>query len=579
MTSSIPADILAMAAMTGQPRGEVLDFSATWCGPCQQMAPIVSKLEREGYHIRQVDVDSNRALANQFGIRSIPAFVLVVDGQEVRRLVGAVSEEDLLDLLSQIPIDPPVTTASNDARPRFPSVEPASSRTLPAEPDGPASRPPVREGTQPVAVAAQDPGHAPPPINNGKDAPSPGLFGKLFGRGRQDSTPQAPAVVRANVENETPSAANVLPVRNPVEASVRLHVTINGQTQVGSGTVIDSRTGQTLITTCAHLFNGWNDRSKIQVDLFLGGESQTFVGRMIHYDMAADVGLIGIPTDHLVPTAEVGPAAARPQVDEPLVSIGCSGGAAPSLEQLQVTALNYYEGPDNIECTGVPVQGRSGGGLFNRQGQLVGVCIAADADRQRGAYAGLLAVHDLLTASGLSDLYESLPASPPASGSADGTAFAASSVGEPAVPASQSGPDVIPNAQGQTGADLFAGTGRGTSGDMEVICVIRSRQQPEAPSRVVIIDHPSPKFLSYLDGEVAARETPVRTNRVPSTSCPLPAESAQSGTSATRFSIPDDETPPSSLVPREHSRTATLQPTALAQPFRPQRYVRSAHTR
>ncbi len=608
-----------MAAMTGQPRGEVLDFSATWCGPCQRMAPIVAKLERAGYPIRSVDVDSNRALAQKYGISSIPAFVLVVDGKEVTRVVGAVSEQQLIGMLSQIPTDPPVMVASGDTRPRSrdtepPLPQPAASREAP-----PVARTPSRDFTQPVAVATEE-----TPQSQSSSAPgrgrkksSPGLIGKLFGRGKQPSAPQSPDVVRANIESKATGSANVLPVRNPVEASVRLHVTINGQTRKGSGTAIDSRTGQTLIATCAHLFDGWNDRSKIEVDLFLGGEIQRFVGRMIHYDMAADVGLVGIPTDHIVPTAEVGTVASRPQVQDAVVSIGCSGGQAPSQEQIQVTALNYYEGPDNIECTGVPVQGRSGGGLFNRQGQLVGVCIAADADRQRGAYAGLLAIHDLLAATGLSDLYQAESDATAPAVAATGTSMAS----DRTVPVTLAGTIPEPAAQHRPAdAAMTSASSPGTpvvaagevTGDMEVICIIRSRTQPNAPSRVVIIDRPSAKFVSYLDGEVAARETPVRANRTPTPSAAQPAVSpradaavlspaaihaptssrrpapssaplstpARAPAASTRFEIPGrQDATPAATPPVQHSRTASLQPTALAQPFRPQPYVRSLHTR
>lgn len=606
ITSTIPAAVLTIAAFTGQPRGEVLDFTATWCGPCQQMAPTVSRLERAGYPIRTVDVDRNRALAERFGITSIPAFVLVVDGKEVTRLVGAVSEQQLLTLFSQIPSDPPVMTAASDPRSQGRSSQPATTR--PASSCGTESAPPARssEWTRQVAATTESAGsdrtqNAPASERNEE---SSSLLGKLFGRGKQESAPQTPNVVRGNIDSQPDTPENVLPVRDPAKASVRLHVTINGQSQTGSGTAIDSRTGQTLILTCGHLFNGWNERSKVEVELFLDGKPLRFVGRMIHYDPLADVGLIGIPTDEIVATAEVAPAAARPQVGEPLVSIGCSGGAAPTQEQIQVTALNYYEGPDNIECTGVPVQGRSGGGLFNRNGQLVGVCIAADAERQRGAFAGLLAIHDLLTASGLSDLFEPTSKEPPPNAFAEeaarsqGSAATANpatvSVSPPATaapvptsmasqPAATDAPSAGVTATAGHAADFdpFASPGDSAAGDMEVICILRSRQQPDAPSRVVIIDRPSPRFLSYLDGEVAARETPVRANHVPATASPsaAPRPAGYPATSR-RFSNPaEDREAPATDQSAPQSRTGSLQPTSLAEPFHPQRYVRSAHTR
>jgi thiol-disulfide isomerase/thioredoxin len=83
---SVPALVVALAtAAAPAPRGEVIDFSATWCGPCQQMAPLVARLEREGLPIRKVDIDQDRAFANRYSITAMPTFVLVIDGKEVDR--------------------------------------------------------------------------------------------------------------------------------------------------------------------------------------------------------------------------------------------------------------------------------------------------------------------------------------------------------------------------------------------------------------------------------------------------------------------------------------------------------------
>lgn len=79
-------------------RGEVLFFNASWCGPCRQMKPIVAQMRREGYHMRDIDVDKNRNLAQKYGIRGIPTFVFVENGAEVRRFSGGTSGEHLKQL-------------------------------------------------------------------------------------------------------------------------------------------------------------------------------------------------------------------------------------------------------------------------------------------------------------------------------------------------------------------------------------------------------------------------------------------------------------------------------------------------
>jgi thioredoxin-like negative regulator of GroEL len=81
-------------------KGEVLFFNATWCGPCRQMKPIVTNLRRQGYHMRDVDVDRNRALAEKYGIRAVPTFVFLENGSEVNRFSGGTTPEHLRRLCS-----------------------------------------------------------------------------------------------------------------------------------------------------------------------------------------------------------------------------------------------------------------------------------------------------------------------------------------------------------------------------------------------------------------------------------------------------------------------------------------------
>ena len=77
----------------------LVDFWAVWCGPCQMMAPILHELEAEmpDVQIGKVNVDEQMDLARQFRVVSIPTLIIFKNGQEVQRMVGVTSKEELKD--------------------------------------------------------------------------------------------------------------------------------------------------------------------------------------------------------------------------------------------------------------------------------------------------------------------------------------------------------------------------------------------------------------------------------------------------------------------------------------------------
>ena len=79
----------------------LLDFWATWCGPCMRQGPIVEALAEEGYNVGKIDVDQEMGLAQQFRVMNIPTLLIFKDGQEIHRLVGLTSKEDLKKLLDE----------------------------------------------------------------------------------------------------------------------------------------------------------------------------------------------------------------------------------------------------------------------------------------------------------------------------------------------------------------------------------------------------------------------------------------------------------------------------------------------
>lgn len=80
----------------------LIDFYATWCGPCQQLAPIVEELasEYEGkVKIGKLDVDSANATASKFQVMSIPTLVFMKNGEVVDKTTGFMSKEALKEKL------------------------------------------------------------------------------------------------------------------------------------------------------------------------------------------------------------------------------------------------------------------------------------------------------------------------------------------------------------------------------------------------------------------------------------------------------------------------------------------------
>ena len=79
----------------------LLDFWATWCGPCRMVAPIVEEIaeENESIAVGKIDVDECRELAMQFGITSIPTLIVMKNGEVAATAIGYRPKADLLKIL------------------------------------------------------------------------------------------------------------------------------------------------------------------------------------------------------------------------------------------------------------------------------------------------------------------------------------------------------------------------------------------------------------------------------------------------------------------------------------------------
>ena len=83
----------------------MVDFWATWCGPCQALLPVIEELGQQlegSVNVGKVNVDENRELAKEFRVMSIPTVIFFKDGEEVDRMVGASPKNAYLERLEKL---------------------------------------------------------------------------------------------------------------------------------------------------------------------------------------------------------------------------------------------------------------------------------------------------------------------------------------------------------------------------------------------------------------------------------------------------------------------------------------------
>lgn len=80
----------------------LVDFFATWCGPCQMLAPILKEVKAnlgERISIIKIDVDKNQAVAAQYQVRGVPTMILFQNGKQLWRQSGVISKEDIIKVI------------------------------------------------------------------------------------------------------------------------------------------------------------------------------------------------------------------------------------------------------------------------------------------------------------------------------------------------------------------------------------------------------------------------------------------------------------------------------------------------
>ncbi|MCA9211578.1 MAG: trypsin-like peptidase domain-containing protein [Planctomycetales bacterium] len=331
---------------------------------------------------------------------------------------------------------------------------------------------------------------------------------------RRDRAADQPAQESLASTRESGSG-HVEPTQRALHATVRLKIEDQDGHSYGTGTIIDSHASEALVLTCGHIFRDSQGKGRITVDLFAPGSQKAVPGRVLRYDLQSDLALVAISPDVPVTPVKVAESAIKSIRGDKVFSVGCNHGREPTIMEGRVNAIDRYVGPPaNIVVSGQPVDGRSGGGLFSEDGQLIGVCQAADPEYKEGIYGHVPAVHGYLDAANLSYVYRTNPqplaiadhrqASPRVDRAQPAQATFASSdrLAEPSSFDTSEGAREL-SAMTQRDAEVRpANSGRLSQDDgTEVVCIVRSKTSPNSPSRVIVLDRPSRDFLNKLHAE------------------------------------------------------------------------------
>ena len=82
----------------------LVDFFATWCGPCKMLSPIVEEVgaEAEGFGVYKVDIDECEDVAMDYEIMSVPTLIVFKNGEEATRIIGVQSKAAILDAINSV---------------------------------------------------------------------------------------------------------------------------------------------------------------------------------------------------------------------------------------------------------------------------------------------------------------------------------------------------------------------------------------------------------------------------------------------------------------------------------------------
>lgn len=446
-------------------------FTSAGCAPCIQVKRNVAELAGEGYPVTTIDVNERPDWANSFRVTRTPTVVLVQANTVQGYQPGQMRLAEMKDWFARLGYRPSQNNAATEV-----SAAPASqARVRPAQTKVSLSQPRTPKSAASRAEFRSETMH------NGTDRPA----------------------------NEIEALA--------LDSTVRLRVDDTGGSSYATGTAIHHHNGETLVMTCGHVFRESQGKGKISAEFgFASGRPIKVAGQLLDYDAGAnDIALVVIQSgQHELPTVNVAISDSTIERGDRVFSLGCDNGEAPTIRNTAIKNLALYDGSLKYDIFGRPVNGRSGGGLFNDRGELIGICNAAAVEVDEGVYTALEVMHKQLAKTNLDHLFQPnrSPAARPATRIAanlDSNLNSSDMVpirrnARPDSRAASNSIATVPPARSfQSPATSpvqnvsFEQAVSNLASDQEVIITIRSRSNP-LNSRTITISDPTPKLLDYL---------------------------------------------------------------------------------
>jgi Trypsin-like peptidase domain/Thioredoxin len=394
----------SLALLGNKAERTILHFSEDNCGACRAMQPLIDSLNAEGWVIRSIDAEKERVTRDRWRVRAIPTLIVLENGAEVDRIEGTLPMVDLRKRLT------------GNETPHAVAKEPANSQQNKAISNRGSTYGPNHPYSKAKSASNSNQSHqahsaftdAQRPLIGPNHPLYPYYHPSRLGANDVLEVPRPQPRRERTVVNPLLKDIHPLPeLPDTMAATVRIRVKYPISESMGTGTIIDVIGDQAIVLTCGHLFRKNETKHPVTVELFQNGKIVQVLASMLDCkDEKVDLGLISFRQPSPVTKVLIRPKVEKLQELDSVFSIGCDRGAPPSRKDSVISKLNRYLGPSNVEIAGAPVQGRSGGGLFDAKGRLIGVCFASDEELDEGLFVGPEAIYAQLEKNGLNHLFD-----------------------------------------------------------------------------------------------------------------------------------------------------------------------------